>query len=108
LPGISVNEASRLLQTQDRILRSFPEVERVLGKAGRAETSTDPAPFSMMETIVSLKPKSQWRNTSTWYDGWPNWTKPLFRRITPDRISTDELVAEMNRALRIPGVSNAW
>ena len=57
LPGISVTEAPRLLQTQDRILKSFPEVESVFGKAGRAETSTDPAPFSMMETIVALKPR---------------------------------------------------
>jgi Cu(I)/Ag(I) efflux system membrane protein CusA/SilA len=85
LPGISVAEAQRLMQAQDRILMRFPEVERVLGKAGRAETSTDPAPFSMMETVISLKPKSQWRH-----------------------ISTDQLVAEMNDALRIPGVSNAW
>ena len=67
LPGISVTEASRLLQTQDRILRSFPEVERVLGKAGRAETSTDPAPFSMMETTVVLKPPSEWRPKDRWY-----------------------------------------
>ena len=61
LPGISVTEASRLLQAQDQLLESFPEVERVFGKAGRAETSTDPAPFSMMETTVVLKPPSEWR-----------------------------------------------
>ena len=75
LPGISVAEAQRLMQAQDRILMRFPEVERVLGKAGRAETSTDPAPFSMMETVISLKPKSQWRKVATWYDNWPHWTK---------------------------------
>jgi Cu(I)/Ag(I) efflux system membrane protein CusA/SilA len=108
LPGISVTEAQKLLQAQDKILMRFPEVERVLGKAGRAETSTDPAPFSMMETIVTLKPKSAWRSKATWYDDWPAWTKPLCRRITPDRITPDDLVAEMNEALRIPGVSNAW
>jgi Cu(I)/Ag(I) efflux system membrane protein CusA/SilA len=108
LPGISVTEAQKLLQVQDKILMRFPEVERVMGKAGRAETSTDPAPFSMMETIVTLKPKSEWRKKATWYDDWPGWTKPVCRRITPDRISTDYLVAEMNEALRIPGVSNAW
>jgi Cu(I)/Ag(I) efflux system membrane protein CusA/SilA len=108
LPGISVAEAQKLMQTQDRILMSFPEVARVLGKSGRAETSTDPAPFSMMETIIQLKPKSQWRKAPTWYDKWPSWTKPFFRRITPDRISTDALVDEMNQALRLPGVSNAW
>jgi Cu(I)/Ag(I) efflux system membrane protein CusA/SilA len=108
LPGISVAEAQRLMQAQDRILMRFPEVERVLGKAGRAETSTDPAPFSMMETVISLKPKSQWRKVATWYDNWPQWTKALCGHITPDHISTDQLVTEMNDALRIPGVSNAW
>jgi Cu(I)/Ag(I) efflux system membrane protein CusA/SilA len=108
LPGISVAEAQRLMQAQDRILMRFPEVERVLGKAGRAETSTDPAPFSMMETVISLKPKSQWRKVATWYDNWPQWTKALCAHITPDHISTDQLITEMNDALRIPGVSNAW
>jgi len=108
LPGISVAEAQRLMQVQDRILMRFPEVERVLGKAGRAETSTDPAPFSMMETVISLKPKSQWRKVATWYDNWPHWTKALCAHITPDHISTDQLVTEMNDALQIPGVSNAW
>jgi Cu(I)/Ag(I) efflux system membrane protein CusA/SilA len=108
LPGISVAEAQRLMQAQDRILMRFPEVARVLGKAGRAETSTDPAPFSMMETVISLKPKSQWRKVATWYDNWPQWTKALCAHITPDHISTDQLVTEMNDALRIPGVSNAW
>jgi Cu(I)/Ag(I) efflux system membrane protein CusA/SilA len=108
LPGISVAEAQRLMQTQDRILMRFPEVARVFGKAGRAETSTDPAPFSMMETVISLKPKSQWRKVPTWYDTWPQWTKALCAHITPDHISTDQLVTEMNDALRIPGVSNAW
>jgi Cu(I)/Ag(I) efflux system membrane protein CusA/SilA len=62
----------------------------------------------MMETIVLLKPKAQWRKTATWYDDWPAWTKNVCRRITPDHISTDDLIAEMNEALRIPGVSNAW
>jgi len=108
LPGISVAEAQRLMQAQDRILMRFPEVERVLGKAGRAETSTDPAPFSMMEAVISLKPKWQWRKVATWYDNWPQWTRALCAHITPDHISTDQLVTEMNDALRIPGVSNAW
>jgi copper/silver efflux system protein len=108
LPGISIAEAGRLLQTQDRILMRFPEVERVLGKAGRAETSTDPAPLSMVETVVLLKPKAQWRKTPTWYDDWPAWTKPLASRITPDHISTEQLTTELNAALQIPGVSNAW
>ena len=70
LPGISVTEAQRLLQTQDRIIKQFPEVESVLGKAGRAETSTDPAPFSMAETVIVLKPHDQWRHVDTWYTDW--------------------------------------
>ncbi|MBI1786207.1 MAG: efflux RND transporter permease subunit [Acidobacteria bacterium] len=109
LPGISVTEAERLLQVQDRILKQFPEVQSVLGKAGRAETSTDPAPLSMMETIVVLKPRPQWRQADTWYTGRaPEWALPMLRRITPDRISTEQLVEEMNQALKLPGASNAW
>ncbi|MGE5570694.1 MAG: efflux RND transporter permease subunit [Rhodospirillales bacterium] len=109
LPGISVTEAQRLLQVQDRIIKSFSEVDRVFGKAGRAETSTDPAPFSMMETVILLKPKHEWRKVSTWYDSWaPQWLRPVLGRITPDHISTDQLIEEMNEALKIPGTSNAW
>jgi len=81
----------------------------VLGKAGRAETSTDPAPFSMMETVIVLKPETEWRKVDTWYSSWaPKWAKTIFRRFTPDHISTDQLVEEMNQALKIPGTSNAW
>ena len=112
LPGISVTQAQQLLQVQDRIIMQFPEVQRVLGKAGRAETSTDPAPFSMMETVIVLKPESQWRKVDTWYSTYfpeaPGWMKSIFRRFTPDHISTDQLVEEMNQALKIPGTSNAW
>ena len=109
LPGISVGEAQRLLQVQDRILRQFPEVKSVLGKAGRAETPTDPAPFSMMETVVLLKPHEEWRKHPTWYsERAPEWLKPTLRHITPDHISTEQLVEEMNQALQIPGTSNAW
>jgi len=110
LPGLSVTEASRLLQVQDRILKSFPEVERVFGKAGRAETSTDPAPFSMMETTVVLKPPSDWRHKPRWYSSWsPEWLNNLvWRRAWPDRLSWDDLVNEMNQALQIPGTTNAW
>ncbi|HME59907.1 MAG TPA: CusA/CzcA family heavy metal efflux RND transporter, partial [Candidatus Binatia bacterium] len=86
LPGISVTQSSRLLQMQDRILKSFPEVEWVLGKAGRAETSTDPAPFSMGETTIMLKPESERRPGMTW----------------------DKLVDEMDKKMRLPGVANAW
>jgi Cu(I)/Ag(I) efflux system membrane protein CusA/SilA len=110
LPGLSVTEASRLLQVQDRILKSFPEVERVFGKAGRAETSTDPAPFSMMETTVVLKPPGQWRHKPRWYTSWsPEWLSDLvWRRLWPDRLSWDDLVTEMNQALQLPGTTNAW
>jgi Cu(I)/Ag(I) efflux system membrane protein CusA/SilA len=110
LPGISVAEAQALLQKQDQILMSFPEVERVFGKAGRAETSTDPAPFSMMETVVLLKPRSEWREKEQWYSGrsteWLN--RFIFGRIWPDRISYDELINEMDQRLKIPGTTNAW
>jgi Cu(I)/Ag(I) efflux system membrane protein CusA/SilA len=108
VPGISIGEARKLLQTQDRIIMSFPEVERVLGKAGRAETSTDPAPLSMMETVILLKPRSEWPKLHTWYENWPEFVRKLCRHITSDQITTDALVARMNEALQIPGVSNSW
>ena len=109
LPGLSVTEAEDLLRAQDRILKSVPEVERVFGKAGRAETSTDPAPFSMMETTVVLKPPERWRPKRRWYSSWaPDWLKPLFRPIWSDRISRDELVGELDAKTKMPGVTNAW
>jgi Cu(I)/Ag(I) efflux system membrane protein CusA/SilA len=109
MPGLSIAEAQKLLQVSDGILKRFPEVDRVLGKAGRAETSTDPAPLSMLETVVTLKPASEWRRTGTWWTGWaPSWLAPSLRRITPDHASTEELVAEMNHSLQLVGVSNAW
>jgi Cu(I)/Ag(I) efflux system membrane protein CusA/SilA len=109
MPGISITEAQKLLQVTDRIIKRFPEVDRVLGKAGRAETSTDPAPLSMLETVITLKPVSQWRRIDTWYSDWaPEWLKPLFRRVSPDHLSSGDLVNQLNEALKIPGVSNAW
>jgi copper/silver efflux system protein len=109
VPGISIGEAQRVLQATDSILREFPEVDRVLGKAGHAETSTDPAPLSMLETLIVLKPPKQWRKIPTWYSSWsPVWLKPLLRHITPDHISADQLVGQLNDALRLPGLSNAW
>jgi copper/silver efflux system protein len=86
LPGISVTKSGELLQAEDRIIRSFPEVASVYGKAGRAETATDPAPSEMVETIINLKPKEEWRKG----------------------VTLDSLAAEMDRALQFPGVSNAW
>lgn len=86
LPGISVTQASMLLQQMDQKLKAFPEVAQVFGKAGRADTSTDPAPFSMMETVVTLKPQEQWRPGVTY----------------------ESLVEEMDGALQFPGVTNTW
>jgi Cu(I)/Ag(I) efflux system membrane protein CusA/SilA len=86
LPGISVTKTAELLQTQNRIIKTFPEVASVYGKAGRAETATDPAPTEMFETVVNLKPRQQWRAGLT----------------------VDGLIAELDKALQFPGVSNAW
>ncbi len=108
LPGISVTEAQKLMQTQDKILKTFPEVDRVFGKAGRAETSTDPAPFSMMETTVLLKPQSEWRKTDRWYSWMPDVLQRPFQHLWPNHISKDELVNEMDAQLKLPGVVNAW
>ena len=109
LPGISVTEVQSLLQKQDTILKSFPEVERVFGKSGRMESSTDPAPFSMMETVVLLKPEKEWSRKERWYS---KWTPELFRGplqwIWPEHISREELVEKMDQALKIPGTTNAW
>jgi Cu(I)/Ag(I) efflux system membrane protein CusA/SilA len=109
LPGVSIQQAEQLLRVSDSILHQFSEVDRVLGKAGRAETATDPAPLSMLETVVVLKPRAAWRHVDTWYSSWaPEWVKGVLRHLTPDTISTEELVSQMNRALKIPGVSNSW
>jgi Cu(I)/Ag(I) efflux system membrane protein CusA/SilA len=112
LPGISVAEAQKILQVQDKILMSFPEVEHVFGKSGRAETATDPAPFSMGETVVVLKPHEQWPRKDRWYSNRaPEWLQRILRHAWPDRIATQELIygpGGMNEALQLPGISNAW
>ena len=112
LPGISVAEATRLLQIQDKIIREFPEVERVFGKAGRAESSTDPAPFSMMETTIVLKPQEDWPKLERWYSkSAPPRLQSILRRLWPDHVSTQQLIygaGGLNAALQIPGISNAW
>jgi Cu(I)/Ag(I) efflux system membrane protein CusA/SilA len=112
LPGISVTEAERVLETQDKIIRAFPEVERVFGKAGRAESSTDPAPYSMMETTIVLKPQDQWPKVDRWYSkSAPRWIQDVLRRFWPDHVSTQQLIygpGGLNEALQIPGISNAW
>jgi Cu(I)/Ag(I) efflux system membrane protein CusA/SilA len=86
LPGMSITKAAEVLQTQDKIIKSFPEVSSVFGKAGRANSATDPAPTEMFETVINLKPPAEWRAGMT----------------------TDKLIAEMDTALQIPGISNAW
>jgi Cu(I)/Ag(I) efflux system membrane protein CusA/SilA len=108
-PGMSVAEAQKALQVQDKILKTFPEVHRVFGKAGRANTSTDPAPFTMMETTIILRPESEWREKPRWYSSWaPEWLKGVLRPLWRDRITQDELENEMNAKLQLPGISNAW
>ncbi len=86
LPGLSVTKAAELLQTQNKIIKSFPEVASVFGKAGRAQTATDPAPMEMFETVINLKPESEWR----------------------PGLTTDKLIAELDKALQFPGVANSW
>ena len=108
LPGISVTETQKLLQSMDKILKDTPEVERVFGKAGRAETSTDPAPFSMMETTIVLKPENEWRKVHRWYSWMPGFMQMPFRPIWRDRITYEDLVNDLDQKMKFPGVSNAW
>jgi Cu(I)/Ag(I) efflux system membrane protein CusA/SilA len=108
MPGLAVTDAQKLLQTMDQRLKQFPEVETVFGKAGRAETSTDPAPFSMMEITVVLKPHDQWRKKERWFSEAPGFVQAVLRRFAPDRITSEELMAEMDGAMQFPGVVNAW
>lgn len=108
-PGMSVAEAQQVLQVQDKLLRSVPEVQRVFGKAGRANTSTDPAPFTMMETTITLRPEAEWRETPRWYSSWaPEWLKRALRPFWRDRITEAALEDELDAKLRLPGISNAW
>lgn len=108
-PGMSVTEAQKALQVQDKLLMTFPEVYRVFGKAGRAETSTDPAPLTMFETTILLKPELEWREKPRWYSSWaPEWLKKSLRTAWRDRITEEELIAEMDELLQLPGITNAW
>jgi len=112
-PNISIEEAKRQLQIQDRVFRSFPEVASVFGKAGRAETATDPAPLTMVETTVRLKPVEAWRMLPQprWWSGRaPGWLAPALRPIWPDRrrITWEELTTAMNKAMQFPGWTNAY
>jgi Cu(I)/Ag(I) efflux system membrane protein CusA/SilA len=112
-PNISIEEAKRQLQYQDRMLRTFPEVATVFGKIGRVESPTDPAPITMVETTVQLRPPSEWRKRhhQRWYSGWaPGWLKPAFRPFWPEErpLSWEELTTEMNTKMQFPGWTNAW
>ena len=113
LPTVSITEATRLMRIQDRLLKQFPEVVTVHGKAGRAETATDPAPLEMFETVVQLRPENEWRRKPRprWYSGWaPSWLHAGLRQVWPDErpMSWEELTTEMDEALAIPGLVNAW
>ena len=108
LPGISVSEAQRVLTVQDQILKSFPEVDTAFGKAGRAETSTDTAPLSMVETTIVLKPKSEWRKNTRWYSFLPEFMKSPLQRIWPETIHEDQLIEEMSEKLNFLGMPNIW
>lgn len=108
MPGMSAGTAQELLQRQDKILKSFPEVERVFGKAGRAETPTDSAPFSMIETTIILKDQDQWRKKERWYSFLPDLLEAPFTYFWPNTISWEELIAEMDKKMKFPGATNAW
>ncbi len=113
LPSVSITEATRLMQIQDRVLKSFPEVLTVHGKAGRSETATDPAPLEMFETVVQLRPAEEWRpvRRERWWSALaPEALVPALRKVWPDvrPITWEELVAEMDAALTMPGLVNAW
>jgi copper/silver efflux system protein len=112
LPMMSVEQARDVLVKTDGIIRSFPEVQSVMGKSGKVESSTDPAPIEMFETTIVLKPRELWPKSShpRWYSGWPYWVKPVMRPFWPEmRIATqEELIAAMNAKLQIPGMPVAW
>ncbi len=112
LPMMSVEQALDVLVRTDGVLRTFPEVQSVLGKAGKVESSTDPAPMEMFETTIVLKPRAEWPKTShlRWYSGWPGWIKPVFRPVWAEMrpATQDELVTAMNEKLQIPGMPVAW
>ena len=108
LPGLSVTEAQRVLTLQGEIIKKFPEVETVFGKAGRADTATDTAPLSMVETTIVLKPKADWRKKKRWYSSLPEFTKAPFSLVWPETLSEDELLEEMDSQLHFLGMPNIW
>ena len=108
MPGISITEAQKLLQKQDEILKGFPEVISVHGKAGKASTATDSAPLTMMETVLVLKNQKKWSKVKRWYSFLPTPLQFPFKLITPDYMSWEELIQKMNEKTQFPGLTNAW
>ena len=115
LPGISTTKARELLQQTDQIIAAFPEVERTFGKVGRAETATDPAPLSMLETTIMLKPESEWRmiHQDRFYTDWPGFfefVKMPLRLVWPEktRLTVDGLIEKLDQEIQFPGLTNAW
>ena len=114
-PGISITKARELLQQTDRIIKTFPEVERVFGKIGRAETATDPAPLSMIETTITLKAQDDWpqrKYTQRWYSDWPlpGFVRSFLGFIWAENraVTLEELITELNASIQFPGLTNAW
>lgn len=107
-PGMSVTEAQRIVQRQDGIIKSFGEVNTVFGKAGRAETATDSAPFSMMETTVMLKPVEEWPSVDRWYSFLPEILRRPFYGITPPHRTMEELRTALDEKLKFAGIPNIW
>ena len=112
LPGISITKARELLQQTDKIIKSFPEVEHVFGKVGRADSATDPAPLSMLESTITLKPENEWRKVPVkrFFSNWPEPIKYPLSKILPEErsMTPKELTDEMNRSIQFPGLTNAW
>lgn len=108
LPGIGVAEAEKLTIAMDKKLKSIPEVKSVFGKSGRSETATDSAPFSMMETIILLHPKEEWRKANRFYSSWPRILQLPFLPFLSERIDKEELVSILNQEMQFPGATNAW
>jgi copper/silver efflux system protein len=112
LPMMAVEQARDILVKSDGVIMTFPEVESVLGKSGKFESSTDPAPIEMFETTIVLKPQGEWPKSfhRRWYSAWPDWAKPLFRPLWPEMRprTQDELIGAMNEKLQVPGMPAAW
>ena len=114
-PGISITKAKELLQQTDKIIKSFPEVEMVFGKVGRAETATDPAPLSMIETTITLKQPGEWPKRifeKRWFSGWDlwDWVRSSLNVLWPEHRKTtlEELTTDLNASIQFPGLTNAW